>query len=152
MWLDEASNYIASCLSRPASSGLRSRTSRSRRCTTSPCTSWSRLSSSEVALRGLSWLFCLLLLYFVLFAMNELHLVARFVFASGVIVSDFTHYLAQEMRPYALAALTTLVSSVLLVRLLESRGAGGGSGSTSSRRSRCGVDEQYVTGSREGYT
>jgi hypothetical protein len=79
----------------------------------------SRLSGSEVVLRGLSWLFCLLLLYFVLFAMNELHLAARFVFAVGVVFSGYTHYLAQELRPYALAALTTLVSSVLLVRLLD---------------------------------
>lgn len=77
---------------------------------------WSMLSSEPAVLRGLSWLFCLLLIYFVLLAVNQLSMVARVVLCVLLVFHPFTLYLSQELRPYALGALLAFVSSVLLLR------------------------------------
>lgn len=77
------------------------------------------IDSSPWVLRGFSWLCCLLVVLFILFHADELALHTR-VFASLLFVfSDLTSYLATTVRPYGLATLCTLVSSVLLVRLLR---------------------------------
>ncbi len=79
----------------------------------------SQLGSSEAALRGVSWTLCLLLIYFVLIELNELSILARVLFCSLFVFNDFTLYLAQELRPYALAACLSLISSVLYLRLID---------------------------------
>ena len=61
------------------------------------------MNSSEIALRGLSWLLSLGFIAFVLVALDELGLVARWAMAVLFVLNDFTHYLSQELRPYALA-------------------------------------------------
>ncbi|HEY0715050.1 MAG TPA: hypothetical protein VGF45_20380, partial [Polyangia bacterium] len=68
-------------------------------------------------LRMSSWFFCLLLLQFVLFFLHELNLTSRVVLCLALIYSDMFRFLAQTVRPYALAALLTLVASVFLLRL-----------------------------------
>lgn len=79
----------------------------------------SQLGSSEAALRSVSWSLCLGLIYFVLFGLNELSILARVLFCSLFIFNDFTLYLAQELRPYSLAACLSLISSVLFARLVD---------------------------------
>jgi uncharacterized membrane protein len=79
-----------------------------------------RLNGPEWVHRGLSWVFCLLLIYFILFGLTEIGLFARVVMVLLFCLGGFTHYLAQEFRPYALAALTSFVATILLLRLLRS--------------------------------
>lgn len=74
---------------------------------------------SEWFIRGLSWLLMLTLLLLVLWWLRELTPLARAFFAFTLLTIDFTRYLSQELRPYALAALTTFVASVLFFRALR---------------------------------
>lgn len=78
------------------------------------------VSDGERFLRGFSWACCLALLGFVLAGLDELRLPARFAWGMLFVANDFTHYLAQEVRPYAFGALASFVSTVLLLRLLGS--------------------------------
>ena len=61
----------------------------------------------------------LLALQFILFYLDELNLLARVYLCLLLTFSGLTHYLATAVRPYGMAALCTLVSSVLLVRSLR---------------------------------
>ena len=75
------------------------------------------ISSSPWFLRGISWVFCWLLLLFVLFCWHELSLLSRLAFCLIFLFSNLAPYLSTCVRPYGLAALLTLVSSVTLLRL-----------------------------------
>src|SRR5262249_722030 len=77
----------------------------------------SLVSSQTTVLRGMSWLFCLLFVYFVLFELNEIKLVSRVLFCLLFIFNSHTTFLSHELRPYALSALGTFVSTVLFYRL-----------------------------------
>jgi uncharacterized membrane protein len=77
-----------------------------------------KVSSAEWFMRGLSWLFCWLLLVFILYGLRELGRFARLFFALLFVFNDYTHYLAQELRPYALAVVTSFLATILLLRLL----------------------------------
>ena len=75
------------------------------------------ISSSPWFLRGISWLFCWLLILFVLFCWDELSLLARLAFCLIFIFSGITPYLSSCVRPYGMAAFLTIVSTVMLLRL-----------------------------------
>ncbi len=77
------------------------------------------ISSQQWFLRGFSWLCFLITLQFVLFYLDELNLFARLFLCLLLIYADISHYLATAVRPYGLATLCTLVSTVLLTRLLR---------------------------------
>src|SRR5262249_12963331 len=77
-----------------------------------------KINSSEWFLRGFSWVAILALFYFVLFYLEELNLVARVFFCIFFVFHGFTHLLAQELRPYALSALTSFIPPILFLRRL----------------------------------
>ena len=77
-----------------------------------------RVNSDEWFLRGFSWLVMLGLIAFVLFWLDELQPMARVFFAFMLVYGSYTKYLAQELRPYSLAALTTFVATILFLRAL----------------------------------
>jgi hypothetical protein len=78
-----------------------------------------KINSSEWFLRGFSWLTVLAMLLYILYRLEELNLISRLFFALFFLFSGFTHYLAQELRPYSLSALTTFVATILLLRLIQ---------------------------------
>ena len=80
---------------------------------------WMKIYDARWFMRGLGWLSCLCLLELVLFWLHELSLSARVVFCITFITASLTHYLSTALRPYGMAALTTFVSTVLLLRLLR---------------------------------
>jgi hypothetical protein len=75
--------------------------------------------ASEFILRGISWALCMGLLYFILFSLRELRLLSRVLLALLFIFNEFTVYLAQELRPYSLSALTSFVATAYLARLAD---------------------------------
>ena len=76
-----------------------------------------RINSSEWFLRGFSWSLILVLIVLVLWWVRELTLLARLFFVFTILLTvQFTNYLSQEMRPYALCALTTFVATILFLR------------------------------------
>lgn len=78
-----------------------------------------KVSSERWVIRGLSWLCCFLLMQFVLFFADELTLLARVFFCLLFLFSAESHYLSTALRPYGMAALFTVVSSVMFVRMLR---------------------------------
>jgi hypothetical protein len=77
------------------------------------------ISTSPWFLRGISWFFCWVLIMFVLFYWHELSLFSRLAFCLLFIFGDITHYLATAVRPYGMGSWLTLVSTVMLLRLLR---------------------------------
>jgi len=78
-----------------------------------------QISSSEWFIRGFSWLLMLGLIALMLLWLDELRLGARAFLAFVFVFGGFAHYLSQELRPYALATITTFVATVLFLRALN---------------------------------
>lgn len=77
------------------------------------------LGSSELLLRGFSWLCVLALLAYVLAGDVPMTGPARLVFGALLVVGDRTQYLAWELRPYALSALAALPASVCFLEAVR---------------------------------
>ncbi len=77
-----------------------------------------RIDGDEWFIRGFSWLLILGLIAFVLFCLDELARHTRAALAFVLVYGSFSHFLAQELRPYALSALTTFVATIFFLRAL----------------------------------
>ncbi|MGH7897869.1 MAG: hypothetical protein ACREQQ_07945 [Candidatus Binatia bacterium] len=80
--------------------------------------------SAEWFLRGFSWLAILGLFGWILFRLTEIGPLARVFLCVVLLFHDVTRYLAQTLRPYALAAVTTFAATILFTRLLRRPGRG----------------------------
>jgi uncharacterized membrane protein len=78
-----------------------------------------KINSSRWFIRGFSWFSCFLFIQFCLFYFDELTLMARVFLCSLFVLSDVCWYLSSALRPYGLAAFFTLVSSVMLTRMVR---------------------------------
>ena len=82
----------------------------------------SLLGKDPLTLRSLSVGIYVLMIGFALFFMRELSFPSRAFLGFVLIMSPFGAYATTEFRPYALAALSILISSVLLYRSIKSPG------------------------------
>ena len=79
-----------------------------------------KIDSNRWFIRGaLSWFPCFLFLQFCLFYFDELNLVGRVFVCALFLYSNLSHYLSTALRPYGLAVFFTLVSSVMLLRMVR---------------------------------
>jgi hypothetical protein len=78
-----------------------------------------KINSARWFIRGLSWFSCFLFIQFCLFYFDELNLIARVFLCALFVYSSLTHYLSTALRPYGLATFLTLVSTVMLVRMVR---------------------------------
>jgi hypothetical protein len=79
-----------------------------------------KINSERWFIRGaLSWFPCFLALQFILFYFAELNLLSRVFLCLLFIFTTLCQYLSSALRPYGLAVFLTLVSSVMLVRMLR---------------------------------
>jgi hypothetical protein len=78
-----------------------------------------RVDDSEWAVRGLSWLFSLLFVAFVMFGAKRLSLRARTILSLCFILLEFGSMYAREARPYSLSALTSFAATLSLVDALD---------------------------------
>jgi len=77
------------------------------------------VGSTPIILRSVSVTCYILLLWFVIFRMHEMRIASRFTLCFILIVTPFASFATTEFRPYALAALSILVSSTFLFRLFQ---------------------------------
>ena len=78
-----------------------------------------KVDSQRWFIRGISWFSCLLFLQFILFYFHELNLIARVFLCALFLESALSHYLSTALRPYGMAVFLTLVSSVMLLRMVR---------------------------------
>jgi hypothetical protein len=71
-----------------------------------------RIDDAEWAVRGLSWLFSLLFVAWVMFAAKRLSLGTRTILSVSFILLEFGSMYARETRPYTLAALTSFAATL----------------------------------------
>ena len=79
----------------------------------------SYVGTDPITLRSISVICYIFLLGFIIFNLRELHIASRFLLGFTLIIVPFAAYAAREFRPYALAVVAILVSSVFLYRLLK---------------------------------
>jgi uncharacterized membrane protein len=80
---------------------------------------WMKLSDSTSFMRGYSWLCVMALLWFILFCVDELSLLARVGCCMLFVLASQPGYFSTALRPYGQAALWTFVSTVWFLRLVE---------------------------------
>lgn len=80
---------------------------------------FAKIGTDPLTLRSLSFTFYVLMIGFVFFALQELQFASRIFLCFVLIMSPFGAYATTEFRPYALAALSILISSVLLYRAIK---------------------------------
>lgn len=78
-----------------------------------------KIGTDPLTLRSVSVLCYIILIGFIIFLVKEFKLGTRFFLCFVLIISPFAKYAVTEFRPYALAALSILVSSILLFRLIR---------------------------------
>jgi hypothetical protein len=78
-----------------------------------------KIGTDPLTLRSISLVFYIIMIGFAIFAVRELRLATRVFLCFVLIMSPFGAYAATEFRPYALAALSILVSSVLFYRAIK---------------------------------
>lgn len=78
-----------------------------------------RIGTDPLTLRSISLACYVLMIWFVVFRLREFQFATRTFLAFILIMSPFGAYAATEFRPYALAALSLLVSSVLFYRAIQ---------------------------------
>jgi len=78
-----------------------------------------QFGTDPATLRSVSVCCYILLIGFIVFAVNELKLITRFFLCFVLIILPFANYAVTEFRPYALAVLSILVSSVFFYRLMQ---------------------------------
>ncbi len=77
------------------------------------------IGTDPLTLRSISLAFYVAMIGFVTFALRELQFATRIFLCFVLIMSPFGAYAATEFRPYALAALGILISSVLFYRAIQ---------------------------------
>jgi hypothetical protein len=77
------------------------------------------IGTDPLTLRSVSLAFYVIMIGFVFFALRELQFTTRIFLSFVLIMSPFGAFATTEFRPYALAALTILISSVLLYRAIK---------------------------------
>jgi hypothetical protein len=78
-----------------------------------------KIGTDPLTLRSVSLAFYFIMIGFVIFALRELQLATRTFLCFVLIMSPFGAFAATEFKPYALAALSILISSVFFYRALN---------------------------------
>lgn len=78
-----------------------------------------KIGTDPLILRSISFTFYVIIIGFVLIALRELQFSTRIFLCFVLIMSPFSWFATTEFRPYALAAVSILISSVLLYRVLR---------------------------------
>lgn len=78
-----------------------------------------KIGTDPLTLRGISLASYVVMIGFVTFALRELQFASRTFLCFVLIMSPFGAYATTEFRPYALAALSILISSVLFYRAIR---------------------------------
>jgi len=121
-WLDEATTYILATQPLPDAVRLAVEAHAQPPLYYVMVHFFAEFSDSELSLRGFSWLVFAFLIASSPFLLRTLNPLAVLVFGVVVATSDVTFFAAREFRPYALAALTTFVATMLFLDLLKRPG------------------------------
>ena len=74
-----------------------------------------KIGTDPIILRSVSFICYILMIVFVLFFLHEFRFATRFFFCLVLLLSPFAAYAATEFRPYAIAALSILLSSAFSI-------------------------------------
>ena len=78
-----------------------------------------KIGSDPLTLRSISSVFYIIMIGFVMFGLREFQLATRTFLCFVLIMSPFAAFAATEFKPYSMAALSILVSSVFLYRAMK---------------------------------
>ena len=120
-WLDEVTNFITAILpfwDIPYDAAIKSGQMQP------PLFYWlghiaAYIGDTPTILRSVSVACYILLLWFVIFRMHELHIASRLTLCFVLLFTPFNSSTTTDFRPYALSAFSILLSSVFLYRLLQ---------------------------------